>query len=280
MARQADVVVGDLPALAWAPAERAESLEALAGYVVGEAQQAIGWYLRQRRSRRLAARFLRLLALLAVAVAAAVPILAEMWQNAGVPVIQAGFAALALLVAGTCVGIDRFFGFSSAWMRFITAELAISDALHRFHFDWQTLKAGWATRDPDDDQLAEGLAACRALLVEVHDTIREETGRWVEEFRSAIEEIDTAARARAEVGKRAAANVVVTNGDQSEGGWRLSVDGGGARPQTGRTAALTELAPGQHRIAVEGTISGQRRRAEAALDLPAGVVADVELTLA
>jgi hypothetical protein len=38
-------------------------------------------------------------------------------RGQGIPVIQPAWASVALLVAAACVGLDRFFGYSTAWMR-------------------------------------------------------------------------------------------------------------------------------------------------------------------
>jgi hypothetical protein len=45
---------------------------------------------------------------------------------------------MTLVLAAGCVGFHRFFGFSSAWMRFIATELRISQVLRALDLDWES----------------------------------------------------------------------------------------------------------------------------------------------
>ena len=55
----------------------------------------------------------------------------------------------------------------------------------------------------------------------------------------------------------------------------------GRSPQTGygKTAAVTDIGPGNVSIAVEGEASGEKKRAEQAVPIPAGTVANCSVTL-
>lgn len=274
------VRAGEFPKLSWELEERATSLDALAAHVTGKAQEAIDWYVRSKRGKRLAARGLRMLALLALAVSGAIPLLAQVWQTNNVPDIAPGWAAVALLVAGAGVGIDRFFGFSTAWMRFIAAELKIHDALHRFQFEWETRRADRASPEPDEHAVSGGIEACRHFLTEIDAIVRDETEQWIAEFRSALEEIDAAARARAEASRTGSLNLSVRNGEQCDDGWQLSIDGGAPQKRTGKTATVAGLTPGSHTVSARGVIEEAECQAEAVAEVTAGAVTKLDLTLA
>lgn len=275
-----DLVFKKLPPLSWAPQDQVASLEKMAEYVSNEAQTAIGWYLAKKGAKKRGATFCRVAALVLVTVSGLIPILAEIWQTDGKPDIAPGWASAALVLAVACVGLDRFYGYSSAWMRFLTTEMQIRHALHEFHLDWEIRRTGFASGQPTGQQLHEGLLACRTFLTQLNTILKDEMNTWVQEFSAAIQEIDRAAKTQAQVLQTGSASITVINGDRCASDWKLSIDGGAPVPYQGKTAALRSLAPGTHTVRVAGAIDGSMRQAEGAFAVSAGGVAVVELTLA
>jgi len=94
------------------------------------------------------------LAILLTAAAGVFPIAVQIWTTSeGKPVIAPAWASVLVAGAVLFIAIDRFFGFSSAWMRFITAELTIKQARDAFEFDWQAANASFGGKPPTDDQV-------------------------------------------------------------------------------------------------------------------------------
>ena len=276
-----DIQNAPWPLLSWAPEERTASLERLAAHVSAEGESAIRWYIAEKRPKRVWARLLRGLGLLLVLLAAVIPLLAELGPDIGGRQLSPAWASMALVLAAGCVGFDRFFGFSSAWMRFITTELRIRQVLRGFELDWERRRVGWQDQLPDATATLAALQACRECIVAVDTLVLEETERWVQEFSAAIEEIDKAARtAPAPEARRAAVNLTLTNGEAVSDTWELVLDGGAPDRHRGRTAARADLLPGAHRMIVRGMIDGIERSAEYAFTAAPGEVIDLELTLA
>ncbi len=71
---------------------------------------------------------LRVSAIACGAVAAILPILSQIYTTDDKAAIAPGWAAVALAGAAALVGLDRYFGFSSGWTRFMAAELRITSA--------------------------------------------------------------------------------------------------------------------------------------------------------
>jgi hypothetical protein len=277
-----DIVFRLLPKLSWEPEQQRQSLESLARYVADEAGLAINWYLVKKRNKSLGARLLRVGAIGFVAAAGAIPLLAEIdwFQVDGGPIVEPIWSSLALVLAGTCVGLDHFFGFSTAWMRFLTTEMQIRRALHDYLLDWEGRRATWPDSGLSPEEVEAGIGQCKAFLSKVNGILAEEMDTWVQEFSAALKTIDEAARARAETMRLGAANLTVTNGDACADGWRLSVDGGVEAVHSGKSAAMRDLVPGPHGVRVQGTISGKEMRAEKAFVASAGSTVEVTLTLA
>jgi hypothetical protein len=272
-----DLEVGILEDLSWTANDCVSSLEKVFKYLSGEAQRAIAWYLSKKDPKRMGARFLRFAAIVATTVAGLIPLLAEIYTSNGQPKVSPAWASVALVLAVALIGLDRFFGFSSAWMRFLTTEIQIRTALQAFQLDWEIQRATWKGTAPTDQQMQEMLARCKAFLGQVNTFLEHEMAAWMQEFQASLQQIDDVAKARAEASKLGGANVSVTNGDQCVNGWELSIDDGSPWHYMGKTAALRDLVPGIHIVHVEGRINGKSVQAESVIDIPAGGTARVEL---
>ena len=272
-----DLEVVALEELSWTPDDRGSSLEKAFKYVSGEAQRAIVWYLSKKQPKRLGARVLRLTAIVATTVAGLIPLLAEIYTFDGKPQISPGWASVALVLAVALIGCDRFFGFSSAWMRFLTTEIQIRSALQAFQLDWEIQRAVWKGSAPTDEQVQEMLVRCKAFLVQVNTFLENEMTAWLQEFQAALRQIDDTAKTQADASKLGGATVIVINGDQCANGWELCIDGGSRRRYMGKAAALRDLVPGIHTIRVEGMMNGRAVQAEKAVVIPAADTVQVEL---
>jgi hypothetical protein len=280
--RAGNIEFSPLPELSWQPAKRTESLRKVAGYVVGEAEKAIVWYLEKKTAKARRAQALRFAAIVATALAGLIPLLTEIFAtDDGKPSFAPAWASVALLVAAACVGLDRFFGYSSAWMRFLNTEMQIRHALHDFLLDWETRRSAWEDKDdPGPQEAATGLKRCKEFLAQVNELLKAEMDTWVAEFSAALSDIDKAAKAQAEVMRTGAANLTVANGEQCADGWRVSVDGGSEEVHRGKTAALRNLLSGSHTVTVRGRVTDKDLQAEAAFNVSAAQVASVEVSLA
>jgi hypothetical protein len=273
-----DLVSGLSDGLHWEPGKQEDALKQLVAQALNLAQDAIAWYLRARRPKRFFATGLRLLAILAAAAAGIIPMLTDLtFRGRSIPAV---WASILLAVAAACVALDRFFGYSSAWIRFITAELKIRQQLHEFQFDWEALRASWQGGAPTPEQVQDALQRCRVFLSFVDAVIREETAIWVQEFQETIRTLDEAVKTTATSLTLGAIAVEVTNGDQCEAGWELFIDSGAPHLSRGKTAALTGVLPGIRAIKVQGKIAGGKLlRAETPVSVPAGGMVQVSLTL-
>jgi SMODS and SLOG-associating 2TM effector domain 2 len=268
-----DIGFRPLPTLDWADAQREVSIGRLIEYVSHEAQEIISWYLRKKEKKRLGARGTRLFAVLATAAAAVIPLVAQIYPRS----IQPGWASIALVLAAAGIGIDRFFGYSSAWIRYLATEMQIRQALHRFHLAVEAKRAELAGTTPDIDDTQYLLSLCTELLLGLHDAVRDETAAWSSELRAVLREMEDAARLHAQEQRSGEVRLTVTNGDQTTSGWTATVDAGPAETHTGRTATLRNVAPGRRLVQIRGTIAGQQKTARKTVTVTAGGSTAVEL---
>jgi hypothetical protein len=176
----------DLNELDWSDERRSEPLLVVFNHSVGLASEAEAWYRRERPPKSRWGRALRVGAIVLAGVAAVLPILTQISTNDGEPTIAPGWAAVALAAAATLVALDRYFGFSSGWMRFMTAELKLTHLRHDFEYAWQAARAT-AHTPASEGEVAAMLALARGLVLAVDDAIADETLAWTTEFRSALQ---------------------------------------------------------------------------------------------
>jgi hypothetical protein len=268
------------PEYEWDPKEPAASLKHCKEFVVRRAKDAIAYYQYAKRPKKRRAIYLRIAALLFAGAAGLLPIFSQIMsdsQNATFQ-IEPAWASVFLALAAGAVALDRFLGYSSAWMRFMGSELKARRVTDEFELDWETVRAGWPAEGPSAAEAQQLIQRAKTFMVAVSEIVREETEQWISEFRETIKQLDDSARAAAAAEQRGAINVTVANGEATTG-WELVVDGGPPHEYHGKSAALSNLVPGLHRVQVRGQIGGKNVQAEMAVAVGKGELAVAELTL-
>jgi hypothetical protein len=273
-----DLRSGTLADLDWSPEKRAESLDCAFRHAMSLAEDAINWYLRGKQCKKLGAGSVRVLTIVLGTIAALLPTIGELVHSYNEKLnIGAGWTIVLLGIAGCLLLLDRFYGFTSGWMRYIVAELQIRQIKEEFQLDWQTERAGWSTEPPTKEQVVQMLARCKAFTSQVNTIVREETNVWVQEFQTTIKYLDDFIKAKTSVTEPGALNLTIINGEEAEQGWILTIDNGAAELYTGRTVGKRNISPGKHEINVQE--KGGTRTARKVVAVPAGGTCEETLTL-
>jgi hypothetical protein len=135
-----------------------------------------------------------------VAVAGVLPVLSQILDagSSGI-VIQPAWATVALAIAAALIVLDRFFGFSSAWARYMVTGQAITEALNQFRLNWQLAASKSSANELTQDSFDELLGLAKALTMEKDRLVKVETLQWVKEFGESLAEMD---RSASEEGKK------------------------------------------------------------------------------
>ncbi|MFG3202105.1 SLATT domain-containing protein [Streptomyces sp. NPDC048192] len=163
--------------------EPAERLDELYRWVERGALQTASWYLRDRVWKRRGAQLLRAGAAAGAVSGAALPLLDLTGATRGV----APWGCLALLVAVACVGVDRYFGLTSGWMRDVATAQAVHRRLQALQFDWasESIREVLGPAEGTASEAAERcLGVLRRFSEDVTELIRTETTDWMVEFRT------------------------------------------------------------------------------------------------
>jgi hypothetical protein len=190
----------------WHDAAVMESLLAIRRRAELQALDAVRWYNSKKDSKRWWSRWLRGWAITFTVLGGLVPFIAATGLLHAKPGSQESNEVIALhfnqfgyvflgLAAG-CVAFDRFFGFSSNWMRYIAAALRIETATTKFRFDWEQVIAplrGVAPLEPEVVNTLLKLIARYSLAV--REAIEHETGAWMMEFQTNLSQFDKETKA-------------------------------------------------------------------------------------
>jgi len=128
-----------------------------------------------------------------VAVAGVLPVLSQIFGNGRSAIIQPAWATVALAIAITLIALDRFFGFSSAWARYMTTGQAISSGLNQFRIEWQKYKSQLSSDGSSSKSVEYLLDLAKSFVLQMDGLVQEETAQWVNEFRETLTEIERSA---------------------------------------------------------------------------------------
>lgn len=261
----------------WDDSSRAESLEQLYQATVAQVQSSKDWYTRNIRGKKNWAQLLRIAALGLLGIGTIVPVLLDVSGLQGIP---ASITTLVLALGAGCIGLDRFLGFSSAWMRFLTTEMTIKARLEAFKYEWEAEQIRWGGAPPTMEQTLAMVNRCAALHNEVLALVRDETQMWVQEFQASLKALDENFRALADSSRPGAVTLNVENGEQYTNGWEVYVDGHRVDTYKGATAAVSSLPPGFRKLRIVGRAKdGKQAEVETIVNIAAGQLSEQTVKL-
>ena len=187
--------------LSWKDLDIDSSLMVLRGYVENEAQRQIDWYYGKMRLKSLALTVLRFVAIALFVVGALVPVLKATLTPDAVRKLPFDFAEAGYLligIAGGCIALDRFFGYSTGWIRYMTTALAIDKSLEEFRMEWARNLAKLRGGAPTEIQLDQLLLTCETFSLAIRSQVEQETKAWVIEFRSNLAQLERELESKAD----------------------------------------------------------------------------------
>jgi hypothetical protein len=191
--------------LSWKELDVDASLAALREHVENEAQRQIDWYHAKRKVKASVSTGLRFVAILLFVLGGLVPIVKatlapETIRRIGFDFGQTGYLLLA--VAAGCVAMDRFFGYSSGWIRYVTTALALEKSLEEFRLEWARYIAKLRGGQPNESELDQLIRTCETFNLAIRGQIEQETKAWVTEFENNLSQLGRDLEAKADEAKK------------------------------------------------------------------------------
>lgn len=274
-----------LPEFDWRVEQRKESLHRLYQAVCVKLDDSIVWYETKRNNKRTMTWILRLSAMIFGLIAAILPTLAEISRTLDVGWFRPGVATISALVAGFLLMLDRLFGASSAWMRYMLADMALKELREEFGMTFGLEMAALAEESaPSLDQTKHIYQAIQGILTRANQILRDETNQWKAEFQSALQQTEELAKVQPRQVQEAVATVRITNPERlADRQWKLAINNGGEIFERGVSKAV-RLTPGPILLRLTANIrshdsTAREHMEEKATDLPPGSSVEIPFTL-
>ncbi len=277
-ANQKNIRPAQVVADTWDSANPAESLEAVRKAVEAEGQSAINWYWKEKQAKSIFSRWIRLLAFLFTAAAGLAPIGTQLYRNirgAAGSFDSGPVASLCVGIAAALLGLDKAFGYSSGWTRYVLTATSLTKLLHEFRLDWIALTAA-AAAPPTVEQQAAMIQRAKDFVSTVQGMIMQETKEWATEFQSNMAQMEKdlkgqldslkAQMEKAAKEKEAAAQpgsieLTVTNADKSDGfQFHVVLEGTSGRfgdsVSNAKVWTRIDTVPGQYKVTIDAKAKG------------------------
>jgi len=197
------------------------------------------------------------------------------------------------------LGLDKAFGYSSGWARYVLTATNLHKTLEEFRMEWADLmaKAGASLTNANATPLIERATKFRS---DVEGLVLQETKDWVSEFQNGMVQmekdvaaqlaslkthVDKTIQARQAAEQPGAIRLQIQNAAKADPPTPISVlltdakDETTQEKTTGATWTKLNVLPGQYKIKIQATVNGQSAEDQKVALVEPGKVAEVQLTL-
>lgn len=274
------------PIISWKQETLEDDLKYMSDYAIKLAEQNMNYYTHNSKFKRSWAKILRLIAIFATAIGGLLPVLSQIGIKYEIN-IDPAWATVSISIAITAIGLDRFFGFSSAWMRFVTTEIKIQGKIEQFKINIENEKFSWRGISPDFDKGKSTLNLTVNFINEISDIVKDETNTWMLEFQSVIQKLNEDVNVKDQAGKLGGLSITVENGDKFTGGLAIRLDGQASVHVVGSTYAFNNLYPKIYTLSIDGFIldekdgkkTEKKAHAETLVNVTTGNITNVTISL-
>ncbi|TXE06717.1 SLATT domain-containing protein [Algoriphagus aquimarinus] len=166
-----------------------ETIEETFINTIQEANNASNWYKVNIKAKRKYSRGIRLTSIILFGLGGIIPLInALILENKGeTTILNLGYIAIAF--AGTLLLLDKFFGFSSGWIRYITTEMEITKKIKEFELRWKIETYGKNLAVIPEEEAKELLSMLADFIIMIKEIVKEETSAWALEFQTNMAEL-------------------------------------------------------------------------------------------
>jgi len=286
--------------IAWDAAEPVKSLANVGSYVDGVATTSIQWYWTNKRWKCQLSRFIQFSAVALTAAGALVPIIAHIWKaREPSSTVDSGlWASLFVGLAAALIGLDKAFGLSSGWARYVLTATSIQKALEEFRLEWMILSAG-LSQPPKPEQVTALIQRAKEFVSTIAGMVLQETKDWVSEFQSNMAQLEKdvkaqldtlaaqvqkASQSREAASRPGSIELTVPDADRTDGfefHATLTNESGKLGDETVTNAkswVRLNLAPAQYSLTLTATFGGKPVAAHAVVEVKPGEIAKPTVT--
>jgi hypothetical protein len=255
-------------------------LESVYNFAYRTTLKQIDWYNKSKNPKRVNAQRLRGGAILFIALGGLTPfltasgILPKDWN--GFDWTQIGYIFLGIAVC--LIALDRYFGHSSSWMRYMIASNNLQKYLAEFQYEWAILSAKVSWNELTPAGCEPLLKSVQTFALKVHSEIEKETSEWIAEYRSNLAEMERSARQQIEAMNPGSISLKIEDAKNTKDGVSIFIDNkliaqGIKQPYY----LISQVFPGPHSIEIRGDIDGKTVTTSNNVQMAAGKTVDLVL---
>ena len=180
------------PMTNWDPAEAAKKLNVLYLESLSSAEETIQWYLRYRKKNGKYAKSIRLTSIILFVISTLIPLITAWWKYDAL--LYLGYVLAS--IGGGLLLIDRYYGLSSSWIRFVLTGKDLESLRNSFIKNYQL---SYIQNSPLDK---EGFCNIINMILlfqnGFNETVKAETALWAREFEQNMKDLIFALKAQGE----------------------------------------------------------------------------------
>jgi hypothetical protein len=275
-----DIRAGVIVDVIWDNKDVVTSLRAVRKNAEAEAQKAIDWYWRKKPRKSRPSRAIQLSALVLTAAAGILPVVVQIAKNVNPTRVSPTFdsgavATLCVGLAASLLGLDKAFGFSTGFTRYVLAATAMTKLLQEFRLDWVGMVAASAAT-PTVEEQTKLIQRAKDFVSAIQSTVIQETKDWATEFQSNIAlmekdlkaqldslkaQVDQAIKDKESAAKPGSIELTLTNADKTDGfHFDVSLEGTTDKftdsVSNSKVWTRIRIPPGQYRLSVDAKVNG------------------------
>jgi hypothetical protein len=257
-----------------------ESIQETYDKTIEKAINASTWYRVNIKGKRKSSRGIRFFSIMLFGLGGIIPlinaiILENKWQMS---ILNYGYIAVAF--AGTLLLLDKFFGFSTAWIRYIKAEMDISKKTKEFELKWKIETYGKNLELLPEEEAKELLRMLSDFLMTIEEIVMEETNKWEMEFQTNISELQKSIDSKVETSTPGSIKVTLTNISNHKN-LKIKLDNVGSVDVKRNIYLFQGVSPGHHMITLKGEVIDSDKSVESAevVLVEAGKLVEITVSL-
>ena len=287
----------------WDNADIVSSLRAVRKGAEDEGQKAIDWYWRKKPWKSSPSQTIQFSALILTAAAGILPVIVRVVKDAIPPALPANFdsgaiATLCVGVAASLIGLDKAFGYSSGWTRYVLTATSMTKLLHEFRMDWVSIIATSAV-PPTIEEQAKLIQRAKDFVSAIQGMVLQETKDWATEFQSNMAQmekdlktqldtlkaqVDKATKDQESAAKPGSIELTLTNAAKTDGfHFDVSLEGTVGKftdsVSNANVWARINTPPGQYKLTVDAKAKGSAIATSMILNVQPGETSKPSLTL-
>lgn len=224
--------------------------------VIKKAKSSAEWYTQPRKIKKNISKIIRASSIVLIGVGGLFPIIGVVSYGEGNTIDLSNGGYYTIAVAGILLFLDKFFGFSSGWIRYITTEMEIRRQIDLFEIQWEIERSKTALC-PDTDfgceRATELLQMLKDFTAQIGQLVKQETESWASEFQDSIMELQKLADSKAKSQKPGDLSLTISNYHTltDKTGLTVSIQGRDTQHIQGEQVLIRNLSPGNYHLQIK-----------------------------